>query len=182
MALEESAVSDLLDALRVGEGTDLIRDLAGWTICRMGGGFTAIRLLASSPPEWIEEEHAWRIRSHDLHTRYIVECGSEREMSFEAFVARLAASTKEAPPTTDSMSIRYTSPFTGRMGFAIARKPGDTTGEEYVRTEEGGDDAEAQRWLHGGDRMRSRLGSGVLELRCDGMTRTLDFIKGEVRE
>jgi transposase-like protein len=32
MALEESAVSDLLDALRVGEGTDLIRDLAGWAL------------------------------------------------------------------------------------------------------------------------------------------------------
>src|SRR5690606_40537232 len=32
MALEESAVSDLLDALRVGEGTDLIRELAGWAL------------------------------------------------------------------------------------------------------------------------------------------------------
>ena len=32
MALEESAVSDLLDALRVGEGTDLIRELAQWAL------------------------------------------------------------------------------------------------------------------------------------------------------
>jgi putative transposase len=30
MALEESAVSALLDALRVGEGTDLVRELAEW--------------------------------------------------------------------------------------------------------------------------------------------------------
>ena len=30
MALDESAVSDLLDALRVGEGTDLVRELAQW--------------------------------------------------------------------------------------------------------------------------------------------------------
>ena len=32
MALEESAVSDLLDALRVGEGTDLVRELAEWAL------------------------------------------------------------------------------------------------------------------------------------------------------
>ena len=32
MALEESAVSALLDALRVGEGTDLVRELAQWAL------------------------------------------------------------------------------------------------------------------------------------------------------
>ena len=31
-ALEESAVSALLDALRVGEGTDLVRELAQWAL------------------------------------------------------------------------------------------------------------------------------------------------------
>ena len=32
MALSESAVSALLDALRVGEGTDLVRELAQWAL------------------------------------------------------------------------------------------------------------------------------------------------------
>ena len=32
MALDESAVSDLLDALRVGEGADLVRELAQWAL------------------------------------------------------------------------------------------------------------------------------------------------------
>src|SRR5664279_4175447 len=32
MALDESAVSDLLDALSVGEGTDLVRQLAQWAL------------------------------------------------------------------------------------------------------------------------------------------------------
>ena len=32
MALNESAVEDLLDALRAGEGTDLIREIAGWVL------------------------------------------------------------------------------------------------------------------------------------------------------
>ena len=32
MALDESAVSDLIDALGVGEGTDLVRELAGWAL------------------------------------------------------------------------------------------------------------------------------------------------------
>jgi len=32
MALDESAVSDLLDALDVGEGTDLVRQLAQWAL------------------------------------------------------------------------------------------------------------------------------------------------------
>jgi putative transposase len=32
MALDESAVSDLIEALAVGEGTDLVRELAGWAL------------------------------------------------------------------------------------------------------------------------------------------------------
>ena len=32
MALEESAVHELLDALRAGQGTDLVRELACWTL------------------------------------------------------------------------------------------------------------------------------------------------------
>ena len=32
MALSDSALSDLLDAIRVGEGTDLIRELARWVL------------------------------------------------------------------------------------------------------------------------------------------------------
>mgnify|MGYP000185294189 CR=1 FL=1 len=32
MALEESAVNELLDALRVGDGTDLVRELAQWAL------------------------------------------------------------------------------------------------------------------------------------------------------
>ena len=32
MALSESAVSDLLDALRVADGTDLVRELAQWAL------------------------------------------------------------------------------------------------------------------------------------------------------
>jgi hypothetical protein len=157
----------------------LIRDLGGWTICRMGGGFTAIRVIASERPEWIEEEHNWRLRSHDLHTRYIVECGSQREMSFDQFVAKVTTPLRAARPTADPLSVRYVSPFTGSMSFAITP---DSAGTGYVRSEGGGDGDEVRTWLYGGDRIRSRLGSGVIELRCDGMTRTLDFVRGEVRE
>ena len=32
MALSESAVEELLAALAVGEGTDLVRELAGWAV------------------------------------------------------------------------------------------------------------------------------------------------------
>ena len=32
MALPDSALSELLDALRVGDGTDLVRELAQWTL------------------------------------------------------------------------------------------------------------------------------------------------------
>ena len=32
MALPDSALPELLDALRVGDGTDLIRELAQWTL------------------------------------------------------------------------------------------------------------------------------------------------------
>lgn len=35
MALEESALSELLDALRAGEGTDLVRELAQWAVQRL---------------------------------------------------------------------------------------------------------------------------------------------------
>ena len=43
MALDESAVSALLDALRAGEGTDLVRELAQWALLSLascnGPGF-----------------------------------------------------------------------------------------------------------------------------------------------
>ncbi len=32
MALDESAVAELLDALRAGDGTDLVRELAQWAL------------------------------------------------------------------------------------------------------------------------------------------------------
>ncbi len=32
MALSDSALSELLDALRVGDGTDLVRELAQWAL------------------------------------------------------------------------------------------------------------------------------------------------------
>ncbi len=32
VALDDSAVSDLLDALTTGEGTDLVRELARWAL------------------------------------------------------------------------------------------------------------------------------------------------------
>ena len=34
MALSDSALSELLDALRVGDGTDLVRELAQWALQR----------------------------------------------------------------------------------------------------------------------------------------------------
>jgi hypothetical protein len=37
MALSESAVSELLEAFRTGEGVDLIRESVGWSLTRLPG-------------------------------------------------------------------------------------------------------------------------------------------------
>ncbi len=44
MALSESALSDLLAALQVGDGVDLVRELARWALQEL--------IEAEAPPAW----------------------------------------------------------------------------------------------------------------------------------
>lgn len=47
MALEESALYDLLDALRVGDGVDLVRTLAEWAAQQLIDAEAAERIGAA---------------------------------------------------------------------------------------------------------------------------------------
>jgi len=158
----------------------IIRDAGGWTICRMEGAFVGIRFLGRATPEWIEEERNWRLRSNDLHTRYIVECGSAREMTFEEFVAALTA----IRPADHIQSTEDEIHYIGRNGDMQVRL--NAAGGEnamIVRDAPANDPIQGSRGnLFLGPHLKSRIGSGVLEMRCGGMTRTLDFVHGTIRE
>jgi len=59
MALSESAVSELLDALRVGEGTDLVRELAQWALQQLIDAEAAER-IGADPWERTAERVTYR--------------------------------------------------------------------------------------------------------------------------
>ena len=99
MALDESAVSALLDALRVGEGTDLVRELAQWALQQLIDA-EATEKIGADPWERSPERTTHRngsrpkvrlTKAGDLHWRPR-SCGGVR--SSPSCSNRAAASTR----------------------------------------------------------------------------------------
>jgi len=70
MALDESAVADLIDALAVGEGTDLVRELARWALQEL------IELEAAETIGADRWERSPQRVTHGLHGRRRSGCGA----------------------------------------------------------------------------------------------------------
>ncbi len=52
MALPESAVAELLDTLSVGDGTDLVRELARWALQELIEAEATAEIGVSPPSTW----------------------------------------------------------------------------------------------------------------------------------
>jgi hypothetical protein len=137
----------------------IVRNANTWIICRMEDALVGIRPL--SPPEWIEESGNWRIRLRGRETGYAVETALLRETSLEEFERQLRALP---PPRMFPGTFVYTSRagkdmrvVAGSGALALTPSPDEM--------------------LFDGRHIRSRRGSGVIELHALGQTRTLDFAR-----
>jgi hypothetical protein len=152
----------------------LIRDGSGWIIARMGRAFAGIDLLKADSVAWIEEPRDWRLRIFDRRAAYVVECGSEQTIGFDAFLARLRAThPRRFDAAIDTLD--YRSPF----GPEIHIGPADSAGARSMVVD--GFTAPDFTRLFDGPNITSDAGSGVVTLRADGRTRILDFVRNEIR-
>jgi hypothetical protein len=135
----------------------IIRDANTWVICRMEDALVGIRPL--SPPEWIEEKGNWRIRLSGRETGYVIETATTREISLEGFESALR---QLPPPRLFPGTIVYKN----RTGQEI--RVSALSGERSLA-------AGADEMLFNGRHIRSRRGSGIIEMNALGEVRTLDF-------
>lgn len=163
----------------------LIRDVNGWTIARMGDAFVALRVIASRPVEWIDEPTNMRLRSNDPKTRYIVDCSRSAEMPFEAFVSLFQTGGRRTKYVDTPVELRYHSTSGDIVQVRIDHPGGDLSIRHLgVDNQRASDTVETNRsdWLYNGPFLQSRIGSGVIEIRCNGRMRRLDFPNGIVTE
>jgi len=154
------------------------RDTTGWIFCRMGDAFAAI-YAAYQRYEWIEEPANWRMRSRRRGTGYLVECASRREMTFEEFKDRCRRSTL---PTAliSRQEGRFLKSGTNIHGDELMIESG-SDGQPVMMVN--GTPAERDStWHFHGPYLRSRAGSGVIEIMHGENSRTLDFTRNEILE
>ncbi|MEP7217838.1 MAG: hypothetical protein ABI876_02920, partial [Bacteroidota bacterium] len=163
----------------------LIRDASGWIFCRMERAFVAVRPLGGTESDrrWTEETACRRLQNRSLANGYIIECASEREMSFERFMEKLRPLSIAIADPMNGFTYRS---LRGTTISAIAPRSDPSAGTPrllFFSIAGAGRNAGPQVGsdLFHGPNLRSAYESGVLEMRCHGATRTLDFIRSEVR-
>lgn len=157
------------------------RTPGGWIFARMEDGYVAVFPL-NTAYEWIAETANWRLRMPartGMPDGYVVECGSRRDMSYAEFKQRRMASApvilgSSAPSGAALVTLRTVNGTTIRVAGS---DPLEAT--LYV---DGSTRPANTEWLYNGPHLNSRLGSGVIAIRCNGAERVLDFTRSEVVE
>jgi hypothetical protein len=152
----------------------LVRGRRQWIFVSMGDAFAGIYF---SPPQavvWTEEKTHWRIRLTSFVTLW-VECASTSNMSFDEFQKRLEASWTDqifhSTLSGDTLGRCLPDPNTGKYCEGLFRYE-----NRYPSRLQSSDD------LFNGPHLQSAYDSAILELRCNGRRRVLDFKRNEVRE
>ncbi len=159
----------------------MIRASNGWVICRMENAFVALKVIGKGPVDWIDEPKNMRLRSHDRQTRYVVECARRSEISFDAFVAQFTSASAARAINVTPNGLQYTTLAGNTLFVRVNRPSGDLTiraNNVAIETEDG----DPSNWLYLGPFLRSRLGLGIVEIRCNGKRRLLDFLMGTITE
>ncbi len=156
----------------------LERDSSGWIFCRMEGAFTAV-YPSYQRYQWTEEPGNWRLRASRSRTGYVVECASVREMSYEVFKDRCRSSTLPEALISRSEG-RFLKGGRNIHGDLLSVES-DGRGISFL-TLNGERSLPDVQWRFNGPHLRSRAGSGVIEITCGGRTRTLDFPGSQIQE
>lgn len=137
-----------------------------WTILRMGRSIAGLRTYATNRTEWIDENRRTRLRLWGGTVVYLVEVLSTDSIGLEEYVERHARD-RNGDGMKDS-----TWTFQGVGGSATVAI--DRDGDVIVQGNEPAS-RPGKRRLFDGPHLRSIEGSGVIELRCNGARRLLDF-------
>ncbi len=162
-----------VDVFIPGTADTIVRLPNDWTIVRMGRTLAGLRTFSSDRKEWIDQKEGVRLRLHGASVIYLVEVVSVDTISLNDYVAR-RSSEREG----DEMS-RTSWGFQGVEGSVTVVV--DNSGGVVVRGNEPVQQRKRRR-LFDGPHLQSTEGSGVVELRCSGATRRLDFNRGETTE
>lgn len=82
-------------------------DASGWIFCR--GGDTYVAVLPLRPYEWIEEDVAWRLRSHEHRNGFVVEVATASDYpSFDAFKAQIRSNRVDTSHFAAEARVAYT--------------------------------------------------------------------------
>lgn len=156
----------------------LDRDASGWIFCRMGNAFAGIYPTYQNY-EWIDETLNWRTRSRRRGTAFIVECASASEMTFDMFKDQCRRSS--LPEALISrVGGRFTKAGTSIRGDEFKLEL-DAQGTQFLMVN-GSPVGHDITMRFNGPHISSQAGSGIIELRQGGRTRTLDFTQNTIRE
>ena len=146
-------------------------DSTGWIFSRAGS--TYIALFPLKPYEWIEEEEAWRWRSHDRNNGVIVEVGSgARYGSYANFQQKIRATQIGIDSVDSGLKVRYRSTSGHLMQFAVGGP----------RLLDGNAIDFRDYKLFNGPFIQAEVGSGVITLKYRDRVRILDFPAARITE
>lgn len=154
----------------------LERDTSGWIFCRMGNAFTAV-YPSYQKYEWIEEADNWRLRAKRMRTGYVVECSAAHEMSYQEFKDRCRRSTLPEALISRSEG-NFLKPGSNIHGDLLSVESNRHGGSMLLVN--GTSLAPDTTWRFNGPHLRSRAGSGVIEMRYGAHSRTLDFTQNDI--
>jgi hypothetical protein len=140
-----------------------IVDPTGWIFCKAGKTYIAFYPL--KPYTWIEEKINWRWRSSERKNGAVVQIGAERVYgSFENFMTVVRGSRPQKVNFDRNLSVEYTTTAGDRMKFTYG---GDRilNGKKVNFSDYG---------LFNGPFVKSKIGSGVIELRYKNDVMSLD--------
>jgi hypothetical protein len=146
-------------------------DSSGWIFCRKGSAYVAFFPL--KPYEWIEEDVAWRWRSHDLRNGVVVVAGRQTDQgSFDAFKSAIISHTPSIDPSAAGYAVSYVTLSGDRMHFTFGG----------ARTLNGTEVVLSSYRLFNGPFVQADVGSGVITIAYGGRSRVLDFNEVKITE
>jgi hypothetical protein len=139
-------------------------DSTGWIFCRAGKTYIAFYPL--KPYTWIEETVNWRWRSTALKNGAVVQVGAERVYgSFEGFMDAVRKTHLDSRDFDRTLTVEYTTPAGDKLKFTYG---GDriVNGKKVDFNDYG---------LFNGPFVKSKVGSGIIDLHYGSESMQLDF-------
>ncbi len=158
----------------------LVRDTSGWIVARMDSALVGIHPFDSNVT-WIDEQIDWRVRSFSRKTGFVVETERTSQMTLAQFIAALRPHRPLFGSQTGQLGPDFA--YNTIRGQRLTVLSGEHAGEGILLVDGRPADSHSHAPpLFNGPFLTSPPEGGVLRMQADGETRTLDFVRNEIRE